>query len=330
MSYQILVVDDQDGLAKGVATFLSKRTGLSVVSTDDPVRAAELMESNPIRVLVLDQRMPRTSGTQLYQQLKALNEHVRAIMLTAEANEAEVGEALNLGFNRWVPKGDLDRLAKDVILLNVEYETDVTRSALETGAEVVRLRRRLWPFGKRSLKYQVVSVTTMADEFVIPGSWETFRQITAGEEVKETIEYSTKKRVTIERASKEEMASSLHLEASHLAKLVASIEHKFSEEQRESHELESAWTATREVSFRLPQEPADPDMKSIRTRNYQRAPVYRRVRALIRTTYANGRAPSTCPVIILIPLPKVTTRHEDHLSDGTTRTVATGETPVFD
>src|SRR3954454_22120454 len=100
---QVLVVDDDRPSAEEYARLLTAATGLRVHYTDDPDEAVAVVRSGRVCVAVLDQRMP-VSGTELFRRLRAQDPNLRAILLTAEATQDEVGAALNLGFEQYLKK----------------------------------------------------------------------------------------------------------------------------------------------------------------------------------------------------------------------------------
>lgn len=107
--YEILVVDDNLQAAKEVARLINLQTRLEAVATDDPEEAVTILKENPIKVALLDQRMPKKDGTALFKDLRRVDSSVRAIMLTGEADANEVGDALNLGFPITSTKAQLRR-----------------------------------------------------------------------------------------------------------------------------------------------------------------------------------------------------------------------------
>ena len=107
MSYELLVVDDNLQAALEFARLVTVRARIKAVATDDPDEAIEIIRAHPIKVALLDQRMPRKDGTELFLELKQVDPLLKGIMLTGEADAEEVGRALNFGFSDYIHKSDI-------------------------------------------------------------------------------------------------------------------------------------------------------------------------------------------------------------------------------
>lgn len=96
-AYEILVVDDILEAAQDYARLINTKTGLKVIPTSDPDEAVRIVQHNDIKVLVLDQKMPIITGTELLKKLR-LYTKARALMLTGEADIEDLGNAINMNF----------------------------------------------------------------------------------------------------------------------------------------------------------------------------------------------------------------------------------------
>ena len=74
MSYEVLVVDDSLQAALEFARLVRVKAKLESIATDDPDEAIEIVKSNSIKVALLDQRMPKKNGTELFLELKQIDE----------------------------------------------------------------------------------------------------------------------------------------------------------------------------------------------------------------------------------------------------------------
>lgn len=75
----VLVVDDEESLRTSLGDIL-RAAGYSVLEAEDGQAALEVLESQQVTVMVLDQRMPRRSGIEV---LKALASPPTVIMMSA-------------------------------------------------------------------------------------------------------------------------------------------------------------------------------------------------------------------------------------------------------
>lgn len=102
--YQLLFVDDDLETVKEIAEAVSTFTKLRAYTCSSKGEALEAVGKYPIAVAVLDQKMPESTGTKLYEELLKINPKLRAIMLSGEANESEIGDAMALHFSRYLHK----------------------------------------------------------------------------------------------------------------------------------------------------------------------------------------------------------------------------------
>jgi DNA-binding response OmpR family regulator len=79
---KILLVDDEHDITFTLRTILEKG-GFEVVSLNDPILALQSFKPHFYDLLVLDVRMPRMNGFELYQQLRKKDSRVKVCFLTA-------------------------------------------------------------------------------------------------------------------------------------------------------------------------------------------------------------------------------------------------------
>lgn len=75
----VLVVDDEEALRSSVADIL-RSAGYSVLEAEDGQAALDLLETQQVSVILLDQRMPRRSGIEV---LEALSSPQKVILMSA-------------------------------------------------------------------------------------------------------------------------------------------------------------------------------------------------------------------------------------------------------
>jgi len=64
----VLVVDDEESLRTSVADIL-RSAGYSVMEAEDGQAALDLLETREVAVVILDQKMPRRTGTEVVNSL---------------------------------------------------------------------------------------------------------------------------------------------------------------------------------------------------------------------------------------------------------------------
>lgn len=115
MAKTILIVDDEQNIVISLE-FLMKRAGFEVaVSNDGEAALLKIAELRPDLVL-LDAMMPRKSGFEVCQEIRAHPEWqaIKVIMLTAKGRETEMAKGMALGADAYVTKpfSTMDLVAK--------------------------------------------------------------------------------------------------------------------------------------------------------------------------------------------------------------------------
>jgi DNA-binding NtrC family response regulator len=132
MSLGILIIDDEPHLPHQFSRFLRKYGYEVYTAADGEAGLQELQKSN-IDLVLLDLRLPRLSGLEVLTRIRASDQELPVVMLTAYGDVQTAVAAMKLGACDYLLKGfDLDEL-----LL-------VVRRALETSAmsrELRQLRR---------------------------------------------------------------------------------------------------------------------------------------------------------------------------------------------
>ena len=79
---KILLVDDEPDIVRAVKTGLELR-GLPVDAFEDPVAALKAFRPNTYSIAILDIRMPKINGFQLYREILKRDDKVKVRFLTA-------------------------------------------------------------------------------------------------------------------------------------------------------------------------------------------------------------------------------------------------------
>jgi DNA-binding NtrC family response regulator len=82
----ILVVDDEEDLRKSLAEILELE-GLQVAQAQNGYIAIEKAKTNLYDIVLLDVRMPGISGLETLNQVRSLQPHIKAIMMTGHPLE---------------------------------------------------------------------------------------------------------------------------------------------------------------------------------------------------------------------------------------------------
>ncbi len=105
MSKTILVVDDEPNILLSLE-FLMKQAKYTVRTARDGEEALKSVESNPPDLMLLDVNMPKRTGYQVCETIRANPEwkNVRIIMLTAKGRDIEREKGLALGADDYITK----------------------------------------------------------------------------------------------------------------------------------------------------------------------------------------------------------------------------------
>lgn len=323
MNFEVLVVDDNKQAAVEFARLITVKAKLSAVATDDPDEAIELLRNNPIKVALLDQRMPKKDGTALYKDLIKIDPLLKAIMLTGEADAQEVGDALNLGFSDYIHKSNVETITPRVLLHYCSYYTDIAEQQDLQGDSIYTFSHG--PFWNRyKIDFSLISIGLLEEKYSPSNSWQTIVKIDAGERTKRTITREKVQRLVIEAEEKAKLSAGVNSKIPILDGLAAKIESALEERFSETSLQENSATDAIEREFKLPDEPEDPGVLHVKSRKYEQAPVYQRIRLVI--SKACGCCNSSYVFVVNVNLltSEVATRQEDFMSDGTNKVTSTG------
>jgi DNA-binding NtrC family response regulator len=100
---KILVVDDDDGILKTLATILQKE-GYIVETAQNGEEAIEKSNSDFFNLALIDMRLPDMEGTQLLTSMKDTTPKMVKIMITGFPSLQNTMDALNKGADGYIVK----------------------------------------------------------------------------------------------------------------------------------------------------------------------------------------------------------------------------------
>jgi len=111
---RILVVDDERSMRELLAIVL-RREGYEVLLAENGRAAIELLEREPVDLLISDIKMPDVSGVDVLRAAKRVDQDILGIMITAFASTDTAVEAMRLGACDYLSKPfDIDLLKMKV------------------------------------------------------------------------------------------------------------------------------------------------------------------------------------------------------------------------
>ena len=105
MNKKVLIADDEQNIVISLE-FLMKREGFEVVVANDGEEAIRRIRADQPDLVLLDVMMPKKSGFEVCQEIKAdpALAAVRILMLTAKGRDTEVAKGLALGADAYMTK----------------------------------------------------------------------------------------------------------------------------------------------------------------------------------------------------------------------------------
>ncbi len=79
---KILVVDDEPDITSSIKNGL-KRKGFEVDAYNDPIKALDDFKPEAYDLLLIDIRMPKMNGFELYREIKKKSENIKVCFFTA-------------------------------------------------------------------------------------------------------------------------------------------------------------------------------------------------------------------------------------------------------
>src|SRR5690606_38921014 len=134
---KILIVDDEPSMRELLEIVL-RREGHEVFTAPNGRGAIEVLEREPIDLLISDIKMPDMSGVEVLKAGKALDPDLVGIMVTAYASIENAVEAMHLGAYDYISKPfNVDelklRIRKALERKQLAAENDLLRRALQTS-----------------------------------------------------------------------------------------------------------------------------------------------------------------------------------------------------
>ena len=142
MIMKILVVDDEEMQRDLMKGFLEKQ-GYDVSTAADGKTALALFSDHPFHLVLLDNRMPDSSGAEVLEGIKTINPLVRSIMITAYGSVNTAVAVMKLGADDFLEKPvDLSALLEKIrsIEKSIMIEAEAASVSETLAAEELPVR----------------------------------------------------------------------------------------------------------------------------------------------------------------------------------------------
>lgn len=101
--FSILIIDDEEAQLESLKSFLSKRDYIIYTATGGPV-GLEIIQSNPIDLVLTDFRMPEWNGFVVLRKVKEVNPNIDVVIITAYGSVEDAVEIMKAGAYDYLTK----------------------------------------------------------------------------------------------------------------------------------------------------------------------------------------------------------------------------------
>jgi DNA-binding NtrC family response regulator len=136
VSPSILVVDDEPYSLFGICQIL-KDEGFNTISAKNGKEALEKLKTDPINIVITDERMPDLSGMDLLSEVKKIDLQISVILITAYGSVSMAVEALKKGASYFFEKPTFNNLEQFITILRQALKTQ------EMEREIDHLRKEV-------------------------------------------------------------------------------------------------------------------------------------------------------------------------------------------
>jgi two-component system OmpR family response regulator len=126
MPYTIIIIDDETDLLDLLKLILTEKTDYNILTTTDPKQALDWCREYHADVLISDLRMPHIEGIELLKLLKAQDETIPFIIMTAYGTIESAVEAMRQGAFDYITKP----FRKEQILMTINKALDKRQELL--------------------------------------------------------------------------------------------------------------------------------------------------------------------------------------------------------
>ena len=144
---RLLLAEDEAALGQIIKESLETRN-FEVILCENGEKALEKYQSDQPEILVLDVMMPKKDGFTLAKEIRAVDDTVPIIFLTAKSQTADVVEGFSIGGNDYLKKPfSMEELI-------VRIHNLLNRSKVQKTSKVLTLGDYSFDFPKQQLQYQ--------------------------------------------------------------------------------------------------------------------------------------------------------------------------------
>lgn len=170
---RVLIVDDEQRLARNIAALLREQLSFAVDVSFDGEDGLHMARTNPYDLIVLDLLLPKISGLAILKTLRDAGSHAPVLVLTARDTTDDVVKALDLGCDDYLTKpfemAELAARCKALIRRSHGRPAPVIfvgELAINTAAGRVSVRDRVIPL--HAMEYRLLHYLAMRAGQIVP------------------------------------------------------------------------------------------------------------------------------------------------------------------
>ncbi len=161
MANRILVVEDNESLRVGMVAFLED-SGYQVLCASNGAEAIQLLESEPVHVVVSDIKLGDISGVDVLRKAKEINSETEVILMTAYATLDSALQALRLGAFDYIQK---------------PFDLEDLKHRVDTAARLRKMRGELEFFKRANYRVAMDDAGIVAENPAMKGILATVRKV---------------------------------------------------------------------------------------------------------------------------------------------------------
>jgi DNA-binding response OmpR family regulator len=144
---KLILAEDEAALGQIIKESLETRN-FDVILCDNGEKAFEKYKSEAPEILVLDVMMPKKDGFTLAKEIRAIDDEIPIIFLTAKSQTADVVEGFSIGGNDYLKKPfSMEELI-------VRIHNLLGRTKVQKIAEVLEISQYTFDFPKQQLQFK--------------------------------------------------------------------------------------------------------------------------------------------------------------------------------
>lgn len=314
---EILVVDDIYTAAKDFADLIESKLGLQTIAEHDPDEALKIIREYDIKVAVIDQVMPKKIGNELVREIHTIKPDIKALLLTGEASDEQLGNAINAGFSKYLSKHNIKMLHRDVYELYVKYEIE-TLNKYNPKSPV---RLKIWGIDS----YYLLSCDPVKGVRLDESKSVKLIEIFAGQEQEYEVKVAVDNSIMINQEAEANLASNLSISDRVIKSLKSEVNTSIRSHYNfsESNSISLSNRSSQKIS--LPSQPSDVGQKYVARKLIHCIPYVQDYQVVIKRTCKWCKTAKIAMSIMSIQLNKFLLRETRYYSDGRVETVSLGD-----